>query len=275
MHYNTRVIYYQNGSIQVRRYKRPLGDDSASTVRRDDSEINPFDLKKTKVVDEFLTDEEQKIIDDDNRRRSYSRTKQKVYDYTRSNIWEWFATFTFDPKKVDSTDFSLVSKKIRIWLNNQRSKNPDMKYIVVPELHSDGRKYHFHALLSGIDSIKKVYSGHDDSQGRAIYNLSGWRNGFSTITRITDFNRASSYLVKYITKDMFVLEKGKQKYFVSNNLELPNVVLYLINDVDFDDMIDELCENYSKKVGFTKTVNPDTEFETTYIELNDDNCILS
>ena len=72
--------------------------------------------------------------------QSLNRTVNQIYTISRANKWEYFITLTIDPKKLDNTDFNLVSEKLNIWTNNLKKRYaPDLKYIIVPELHTDLR----------------------------------------------------------------------------------------------------------------------------------------
>lgn len=75
-------------------------------------------------------------------------------------VWDYFITLTIDPKKLDNTDFNLVSEKLNIWTNNLKKRYaPDLKYILVPELHKDKTKWHFHGLFADIGQMPLAFSG--------------------------------------------------------------------------------------------------------------------
>ena len=142
---------------------------------------------------------------------SMNRTVQKIYEISRANIWDYFLTLTFDRNKLDSSNYNLLCDKVSKWLNNLRSRYaPDLKYLIVPELHKDGKHYHFHGLLANIGNITLKYSG-IKKNGHTIYNLSNWKYGFSTVTKVIDSNKVSSYITKYITKDLCAVSKNKRR----------------------------------------------------------------
>ena len=84
--HNVRIYNYLGGQ-QIRLYKKPVGrcadiwDDVESTKKEKDKD------KKKGVKDE----ERSNVV-------SRNRTIQKVYEVTRSNMWEWFITQTFKSK---------------------------------------------------------------------------------------------------------------------------------------------------------------------------------
>lgn len=164
----------------------------------------------------------------ENRKRSCRRTKNIVYDIAKSNEWEWFVTLTFNPDKVDSYNYTVVTKKLSQWLNNIRKKCPDMFYLVVPELHESGR-WHFHGLFSKVDSMEFVDSGHMDKKGRVIYNVGAYKLGFTTATRIGHLESCVHYVSKYITKDVVEFTHGLKRYWCSRNVKRPTEVFYRIS----------------------------------------------
>lgn len=151
---------------------------------------------------------------------SYNRTKNKIYNYARDNVWEWFLTFTFDPKKVDSYNYDEVVECMSEYFRFiRRNKNTDIKYLVVPEKHKSGR-YHLHGVFSNIDMSlwKFKFSGHTTKGGLPIYNINGFPYGFTTATQVQSTIRVSHYISKYITKDMFDSIKNKKRYWCTKNL---------------------------------------------------------
>lgn len=153
---------------------------------------------------------------------SLARTKTLVRDLVICNDFELFVTLTFDPKRVDSFSYAKCFHVVSVWLHHQKDRatlqNKRFKYIVVPERHKSGA-WHFHALLSGYcGSIKE--SGHYTRSGRPIYNLSSYRNGFTTAVYIDDSSVVASYIVKYITKD-FVKKFNKRRFTCSRDLVRP------------------------------------------------------
>ena len=134
---------------------------------------------------------------------SASRAKNNVYRIARSNKWDWFITLTFDRTKTDASDYDLVLYRLKIFLNNlQKRKCPDMKYIIVPELHKDKEHYHFHGLLANVDNLTFKAWKVDRKKKQIIYNITDWSYGFTTATKVLDTGRVSSYITKYITKSV-------------------------------------------------------------------------
>lgn len=207
--YNVKVIEFCTG-VQVRVYEKAVREERWNCDEW--GEIPEPKIREQKDGQEI--DRERSL------RVSADRSLNMVYKYARANVWEWFFTLTFNPEKVDSFNYVEVSEKLSKWLNNMRRTCPDMKYLVVPEKHKSGR-YHFHGLFVDVNNLKFVDSGHKDDCGNVVYNVGNYSLGFSTATRVQDTGRASSYLSKYITKDLAEQTFGKKRYWSSRNLDFP------------------------------------------------------
>jgi len=164
---------------------------------------------------------------------SIMRTKARISDLVEMNDFELFTTFTFDPNKVDSLNINLAKLKMSKWLNNQKRESPDLKYLIVSELHKSGR-IHFHALLSNFNgNLSKALTKTGKQRkknGRPIWNIGAYNWGYSTAIEIDDIQKVANYMQKYITKDMLTIS-NKKRYWRSTNLETP-AVDYNINLVE-------------------------------------------
>lgn len=215
--YNLKVRDYGNGQVQTRIYSHLIYTGKKEKANKPETEVNPFDGEKAVVVDSFESAEtahERSVMN------SLKRAKNKIYDLSRANVWDWFVTLTFAPDKVNRYDYSDCTKKLSKWLNNMKTDCPGFKYLVVPELHKDGA-YHFHGLFAGCDSLGIVPSGHCDASGNEIYNIGRYKMGFTTATRIRINDAATKYITKYTTKDLMDNTTGRKKYWSSRNLNLP------------------------------------------------------
>lgn len=182
--------------IKVRLFRQPI--------------IVPKASKKRKV----RKSDETPIISDS----SVRRTRQTIEDLCVCNQFDWFCTFTFDPKRVDSFNINKCRILMNHWTRNAKQRHsPDLKYLIVPELHESGR-IHFHALLRGFNG--QIKDAHLSQNGRDVYNIKNWRFGFSTAVKIDNIVAVSRYIRKYITKDMIIFS-GKKRFFCSQNLVRP------------------------------------------------------
>ncbi len=206
--------------------------------------------------------------------RSIRRTVNVIYDYARCNNWDWFLTFTFRDKEL-RYDYIECRKKVSKWLKNQREKNaPNLKYLVIAERHKDGA-YHFHGLLSDIGNIKvkpatNYYTNKIvfTNSGKMIYNFSKFSYGFTTATMIEDTEKVSSYITKYLTKDLLDNVPNKQRYLASKSLEKPNEDKYVVDDVE--GVFHKLLETYGyyPEVQHVKSVkNVYNDRDLTYYQM--------
>lgn len=172
--------------------------------------------KKTKKL-ENDTKEKTQIYEEHSKEVSINRTIQSIYGITRANKWYGFITLTFDPKKIDSTDITEVSKyATEHFKYMKKAYCPNLYYILVPELHSDGKKIHIHGLVGGVEGLPMVDSG-IVKNGKIIYNLPKWKHGFSTLSLVEHQGKVSRYITKYITKELVLFTKGKKRYWASRN----------------------------------------------------------
>lgn len=257
MFYNSKIIDF-GGSVEVRHYNNSIRllDDSEKEERKvkrsagkePELELNPF----SGSLEEFKpwTDKEfEEFKQNRSLVCSLNRTKQAIYSVCRANDWEWFGTLTFDPEKVDSTDYDACVAALHNWLKYiRKTYAPDLKYVLVPELHDDKKKYHFHGPFSNIGSLELVYSG-IMKHGVKIYNLKQYKKGFTTFSPVQSSQKLASYVTKYITKDLCSVTKGRKRYWCSRNLDKPSVTLENFDSEEVLTLLDSLGEVvYAKKL---------------------------
>ena len=199
----------------------------------------------------FLTIEHSKYT-------SLNRTKQTIYDYAFANDWTngYFFTITFNGELVDRYNYKECYNRIYQFLKNVKSKNPNFKYIFVPERHKDGA-WHFHGIAVDCDNLKLVDSG-TVKNGKPIYNINSrsFKYGFTTVSKIEDTKKVSAYITKYITKDLVEHTKGQHRYLFSKNLDTPTVSTDF--KYDYDIKLDKLLlENYNENFEYKKVYGDD------------------
>lgn len=241
--YNIKIVHYKDfDEVQFFRNSVICRDDllidedgviSKKEKKEKIKYFNPFTCNMEEVID-LNGQEFYKYV-------AFKRSKNTIYKLACNNKpWEYFVTFTFNSDKVDRYDFSVVSKKLSKWLNHIKSRScPDFGYIIVPEKHKDGA-WHFHGLFKNCDNLNFIDSGIKDNQGRTIYNISNYKFGFTTATKLSDIDKAVSYILKYISKDLFGDNlKGKKRYWRSKNLQMPVVetAIFEGNKIDLMKML--------------------------------------
>lgn len=238
--YNVKIITYPDLTKQYRIYHNTIGTDDLSIPVRPHKkgERNPFDGKVCKEILVDIKDYKNHVDD-----VSIKRTKKKVYDYAKSNEWEWFVTFTFSPDKVNRYDYDECTKYLSKWFNNLKRSSPSLSYLVVPEQHKDGA-YHFHGLFSGMNERQIVWTGKyviKRVRGlrskfvrtkEKIYKIGSYKLGWMTATRVREMEKVTSYITKYITKDMLNGLHGRKRYWCSRNLVLPLEEVFILDATD-------------------------------------------
>ncbi len=279
--YNLKVYEYADG-IQIRLYNQPISTNEkvppvplAVPQECDELQrVHTSELSHThgKVHTSELLDSLEKVHTSEppDRQRghaiqsSMNRTIQKIYEISRANIWEYFLTLTFDRNKLDSSDYNLLCDKVSKWLNNLRSRYaPDLKYLIVPELHKDGVHYHFHGLLANIGNITLTDSG-IKKNGHTIYNMANWKYGFSTVSKVAESNKVSSYITKYITKELCAVSKNKRRYWSSKNCETAKVSVYNLPYEEIGQFIDNNIQSIRHT---SKVVVESAGLTINYIEM--------
>lgn len=193
---------------------------------------------------------------------SLRRTKILMNMLLEMNDFDWFATLTFDKEKIDRTNDELVYGAYVKYINNIKHQYPSFRYLTVLERHEDGC-IHFHLLIGGLTTkqlglvnsgkvccswayyknkiasrefFERTKSEHEltDTDGLAVYNVTSFPYGLTTVTRIASRERCNSYVKKYINKDIGKsTEIFKKRFYYSRNLNRPAVVDRLIG-ADFD-----------------------------------------
>lgn len=255
--YNCRLLEYPTNS-HVTFYKKSITRNKKKEIESDNETHNE------KFTKSFQNEKRTQEQEEHCKKVSLSATKNRIYNIARSNMWEWFITLTFDRNKTDSADYDMIVYRLHVFMNNlQKRKCPDMKYLIVPELHEDKEHYHFHGLLSGVDALRFCFSGHFDKGGKPIYNILDWTYGFTTATQVQDTQRVSSYITKYITKDTEQRLKNKKRYLCSRNINRTEPTYHLLDEEEF-------LSIYADRISYAKSIKVREAYQMiNYYELSD------
>jgi hypothetical protein len=163
------------------------------------------------------------------------RTKEKLFELAICNDWDYFFTGTLDPEKYDRSNLEKYHKDFTQFLRDQNKKyGCKIKFLVVPELHADGRSWHLHGFLSGLpeDQLQRFRYGVDRMSaalaikvlnGDLVYNWTAYARkfGFCDLEPIKNAEAASKYVQKYICKDLArsVSDVGAHMYYRSRGLQ--------------------------------------------------------
>lgn len=120
--------------------------------------------------------------------------------------------------------------------------------------------------FSGKTCIGKfVYDYAKKPYATKIFNLPLWKYGFSTATKINDLSKASSYITKYITKDISHILQNQHRYLASQNADRPIEKVY---NVDYDELA-KIYSKYLSDVSYITDVKvPLANQEILYMEFN-------
>jgi hypothetical protein len=193
-----------------------------------------------------------------------SRAKNKVYQIARCNKWEWFITLTFDRTKTDASDYDLIINRLNKFLHNLKNSScPNLKYLIVAELHADNKHYHFHGLLANCEGLKFKFWKIDSKSNKPIFNILNWKWGYTTASQVENTQRVSSYITKYITKDVDRHLAEKNRYYFSRNCELPDEILCTVDE-------DKFLQLYNDDIEYMKSVKvSQAGLKCNYYEVSD------
>lgn len=215
MFYNVAVYDYPTHT-KIRTYNKPI------EIKTECEKILEFEKQTNQEKNEKKLIKSKKTTKEDEERILYEscrRSKDNLYNIINSNTWEYFITLTFDQKKIDSSDYELVYKKLNTFLKNFKYRNKsDLQYVIVPELHADKKHYHLHGLIKNCECLEIVDSGHKTKDNKIIYNINNWSYGFTTATKIISNDKVCSYIAKYISKDNLLNIPNKHRFLCSRGL---------------------------------------------------------
>lgn len=284
--FNVKIIRYANGTVEVRQYDRVINnhlmyiteedllnrqrvgiENAKDDICQPDLVYNPFSEKEEEII-EFSQMEILAKRAERSAKNSLNRTVNEVYKYSRQCNWDYFVTLTFDKKKVDRYDFSECMKKASKWFNNQQQRKAfNLQYIFVPEQHEDGA-WHVHGLIARVGDMSFIDSGRK-AKGRVVYNLTGWKFGFSTATKVVDTCKVSSYITKYITKELCAVTKGKKRYYRSRNIPEPVEDNFLLENEERDNYIAMVMDSMGADEEYTKSITGYVNVDYKYYKVKE------
>ena len=147
------------------------------------------------------------------------RAKSTVRELVLCNPWDYWCTFTISKERYDRYNLKAFFKAFGEFIHNYNrrcAESDKVKYLLVPEQHKDGA-WHLHGFIKGIRQ-KDLYINQ--------YGYLTWKQyeknfGFISMSAVRDIDRASSYVLKYMTKEIAstALELNAHSYYASNGLQ--------------------------------------------------------
>lgn len=181
-------------------------------------------ILKNKKQKGFEICEEKKEIkksdEEEVSRISKSRIKSKIKELALCNDFKYFYTQTLKDNRYNLDNFvEEIKKRFKAY----KRKNKDFIYLIIFEKHKDGA-YHLHGLLGGLGiDLYKNKNGY-----LSLYDFE--ELGFNSLSEIKDKIKVSSYITKYITKDLVKTSSG-YSYFHSKDLNFAK--RFYLDDFDF------------------------------------------
>lgn len=187
-------VYQYGDSIKIIWFKYGICPDSLRF--NDDTNNNSYDEKLSNNI---------------------ARARGRVLEIALCNPWEWFVTLTLDGEKQDRSNLDKYIKDLGNWIGNfNRKYGCNMKYILVPELHKDGKSWHMHGLLHDVPDAALVRNVH------GYWDIPYYRNrfGYISLSAVKSHERVAHYITKYISKSMSarVADKSKHLFYASKKL---------------------------------------------------------
>lgn len=161
-----------------------------------------------------------------------SRTRNTIFELSMCNEWDLFCTFTLDKTKYDRYNLDSFRKDFTHMIRYLREKYKcKIDYLLIPERHKDGA-WHMHGFIKGLPSEElreftlneslPPYIHNKLKKNNKVFEWVSYRKkfGFCDLELIRDKDRASSYVTKYITKDLLesVSELNHKSYYCSQGL---------------------------------------------------------
>lgn len=150
-------------------------------------------------------------------RISISRSRRNIRELLLSNDFEYFATLTINSNSCDRFSLTECQKNLRKQLKSLKRKNSNFAYLFITEKHKDGA-YHFHGLVKGVTDFYTNNLGY-------LSHKTFDQLGFNSFSKIKDYNRCVTYVLKYITKDcvkneardcLYIFQRSKKSQPIRN-----------------------------------------------------------
>lgn len=146
------------------------------------------------------------------------RAKGRVNELALCNPWDYFVTLTIDKSNYNRYDLKAYYSDFSEFIHNLNRRRPferKIKYLLIPEMHKDGA-WHMHGLFHGLypDDL------YTNANGYLSWEKYDRRFGYISLDSVRDKDKVSSYIVKYLTKDVDknVTEAGCHLYYASKGL---------------------------------------------------------
>ncbi len=190
-------------------------------------------------------------VNDSKLNNNISRARTTINELAFCNPWDLFVTFTLDSNKFDREDLEQYHKSFVIFLRDYGKKhNIKIDFLLIPELHKDGKSWHIHGLFHGLplshlhqfkigDTMGKQVA-EKVIKGETVYKWNAYENkfGWCVLEPIKNHNAVCIYITKYINKDLAssVKELNAHLYYHSRGLNKATKIASgtLTANIDYD-----------------------------------------
>lgn len=170
---------------------------------------------------------------------SIIRSRRTIFELAYCNPWDWFFTGTLDPRKYNRTDLTKFHKDLTQWIRDYRKKTGQaIRFLLIPELHKDGRSWHMHGFLYGLpaDYLHQFVIGdimgdgirNKVVNGDIVYNWPDYQKkfGFCDLEPIKNQEACSKYVTKYISKNLYnsVKDLNAHLFYHSRGLKKAEII---------------------------------------------------
>lgn len=214
-------------------------------------------LKSSPSDNELLEKEKGRL------ENNISRARSRLLELTLCNHWDYFITFTIDGKKFDRTDLHGYYKRLSQWFRDYRKRyGVNIRYVLVPEFHRDGKSYHLHGLMADFEAGHIVPHMNQRNRKKGYFEFLPYTEafGFNTFSPLKDPLACSLYMQKYITKDLSntVTKRHAKMYYCSQKLNRAELVEKSIvqgdlSKIAFDYQNEYVSSTFSNDLAFLKS----------------------
>jgi hypothetical protein len=178
-------------------------------------------------------------VNEEKLEQNICRARSEIFELAYCNDWQYFTTFTIDPKKFGRYDLEKYHKSFTRWLRYFNEKNgTHIKYLTIPEQHKDGA-WHEHGFIMGLpEEYLRLFDAEKEKlpkyirdkllSGCPVYDFPAYREkfGFCDLEPVRSIEGVSKYVTKYITKDLSrsVTASGAHLYYHSLGLKKATVI---------------------------------------------------
>lgn len=174
------------------------------------------------------------MVNDEKLENNIVRARSSIFELANCNEWEYYLTGTLDGSKYDREDLEKYHKDFTQFVRDMRKKyGNNIQYLVVPELHSDGKTWHMHGFVRDIPKTALRQFKIGDKMGKklaekvkngeVIYDWLDYHDkfGFCDLEPIKNHEAVSKYVTKYINKNLAssVKELNAHMYYHSRGLK--------------------------------------------------------